>query len=64
MARQAGLGKALEIILSARDFGADEAEQFGPVNKALDPEEIGPYVDALAAPSGPWTFPPALSRVS
>lgn len=48
MARQAGLGKALEIILSARDFGADEAEQFGTVNKALDPEEIGEYVDALA----------------
>lgn len=48
MARQVGLGKALEIILGARDFDADEAEKFGTVNKALDPEEIGAYVDALA----------------
>ena len=48
MARQTGLGRALEIILSARDFDADEAEAMGTINKALDPEEIGPYVDALA----------------
>ncbi len=48
MARQVGLGRALEIILSARDFDADEAEAYGTVNKALDPEEIGPYVDRLA----------------
>ncbi len=48
MARQAGLGRALEIILSARDFDADEAEAYGTINKALDPDELGPYVDALA----------------
>ncbi|MDB1125035.1 enoyl-CoA hydratase/isomerase family protein [Vibrio algarum] len=48
MARQAGLGRALEIILSARDFTADEAEAYGTINKALDPEEIGEYVDTLA----------------
>lgn len=48
MARQTGLGRALEIILSARDFTADEAEVYGTINKALDPDEIGPYVDALA----------------
>ncbi|WP_338517807.1 enoyl-CoA hydratase/isomerase family protein [Alteromonas gracilis] len=48
MARQAGLGRALEIILSARDFDADEAEAYGTINKALEPDEIGPYVDALA----------------
>ncbi|MFW8591336.1 enoyl-CoA hydratase/isomerase family protein [Glaciecola sp. 2405UD65-10] len=48
MARQTGLGKALEIILSARDFDADEAEQLGTINKALDPNEIGEYVDTLA----------------
>ena len=45
MARQTGLGRALEIILSARDFDADEAERMGTINKALDPEEIGEYVD-------------------
>lgn len=48
MARQTGLGRALEIILSARDFSADEAEAYGTINKALEPDEIGPYVDALA----------------
>ena len=48
MARQVGLGRALEIILSARDFDADEAEALGTINKALEPDEIGPYVDALA----------------
>ena len=48
MARQTGLGRALEIILSARDFDADEAEAMGTINKALDPDEIGDYVDTLA----------------
>ncbi len=48
MARQAGLGRALEIILSAQDFGADEAELFGTINRALDPDEITEYVDKLA----------------
>ncbi|TCI01262.1 enoyl-CoA hydratase/isomerase family protein [Corallincola luteus] len=48
MARQVGLGRALEIILSARDFSADEAEAYGTINKALEPDEIGEYVDTLA----------------
>ena len=48
MARQTGLGRALEIILSARDFDADEAEAYGTINKALDANEIGDYVDTLA----------------
>ena len=48
MARQTSLGRALEIILSARDFDADEAEAIGTINKALEPNEIGEYVDTLA----------------
>ncbi len=48
MARQVGLGRALEIILSARDFDANEAEAYGTINKALDADEIGDYVDNLA----------------
>jgi len=48
MARQVGLGRALEIVLSARDFDADEAEAYGTINKALEPDEIGEYVDSLA----------------
>ncbi len=48
MARQTGLGRALEIILSGRDFDADTAEKYGTVNKALEPDAIGPYVQKLA----------------
>ncbi|ONI45720.1 enoyl-CoA hydratase [Candidatus Epulonipiscioides gigas] len=48
MARQVGLGKALEIILSAKDFNADEAYAMGTINKALDPDKIGIYVYELA----------------
>lgn len=52
-----GLGRALEIILSARDFTADEAEAYGTINKAFDAEEIGEYVDRLAKRIA--TFPSA-----
>ncbi|MEM6779407.1 MAG: enoyl-CoA hydratase/isomerase family protein [Planctomycetota bacterium] len=48
MARQVGLGRALEIVLSARDFDADEAEAYGTINKALDSDEIDDYVNTLA----------------
>lgn len=48
MARQVGLGRALEIILGARDFDADQAEAYGTINRALDPDEIGGFVDELA----------------
>ena len=54
MVRQAGLGRALEIILSARDFDADEAQAYGTINKALDPDKIGPYVDELANRIAKW----------
>ena len=55
MARQVGLGRALELILSAEDFDADKAEAYGTINKALDPDEIGPYVEALANRISHWT---------
>ncbi|MEM7413778.1 MAG: enoyl-CoA hydratase/isomerase family protein, partial [Myxococcota bacterium] len=54
MARQTGLGRALEIILGARDFDADQAEAYGTINRALDPDEIGPYVEALAKRIALW----------
>ena len=54
MARQTGLGRALEIVLSAQDYDADQAEAYGTVNRALDPEEIGPFVDALARRIALW----------
>ena len=48
MARQVGLGRALEIVLGAQDFDADQAETYGTINRALDPNEIGEFVDNLA----------------
>ncbi|WP_111707111.1 enoyl-CoA hydratase/isomerase family protein [Lutibacter citreus] len=48
MARQVGLGRALEIILSAKDFDADQAEAYGTINRALDADKIGPFVEDLA----------------
>lgn len=54
MARQVGLGRALEIVLSARDFDADTAEKYGTINRALDPGEIGPYVEELANRIAKW----------
>ncbi len=55
MARQTGLGRALEIILGARDFDADQAEAYGTINKALDAQDIGPFVEALAKRIALWT---------
>ncbi len=54
MARQVGLGRALEIVLGARDFDADQAESYGTVNRALDAEEIGPFVEDLARRIALW----------
>ncbi|MEO1650214.1 MAG: enoyl-CoA hydratase/isomerase family protein [Pseudomonadota bacterium] len=54
MARQVGLGRALEIVLSARDFDADEAERVGTVNRTLAPEDIGPSVETLAKRIALW----------
>lgn len=48
MAQQVGLGRALEIILGAHDFDADRAQEYGTINLALDPDDIGPYVEELA----------------
>lgn len=54
MARQTGLGRALEIILGAHDFDADQAEAYGTINRALDPEQIGPFVEQLANRIALW----------
>jgi enoyl-CoA hydratase/carnithine racemase len=54
MARQVGLGRALEIVLGARDFDADEAERVGTINRALDADEIGPFVEDLANRIALW----------
>ncbi len=54
MARQIGLGRALEIVLGANDWDADQAEAWGTINRALDADEIGPFVEALAKRIALW----------
>jgi enoyl-CoA hydratase/carnithine racemase len=46
--RLMGRSRALEILLGCEDFDADLAERYGFVNRALEPEEIGPFVENLA----------------
>jgi enoyl-CoA hydratase/carnithine racemase len=48
LARQVGRQRALEIMLSADDIGADDAERMGYVNRALPDAELDEYVHALA----------------
>ena len=45
--RLVGRSRALEIVLSADDFGADIAERYGWVNRALDDDDIDSFVDTL-----------------
>ncbi len=46
--RLIGRGRALEVILGCEDFDAATAERYGYVNRALDPDALGPFVDQLA----------------
>ena len=43
-----GRARAAEIIFGGEDFPAVEAARIGWVNRALPPEEIGPFVARLA----------------
>ena len=47
--RLVGRSRALEIILGGADVDADTADRWGLVNRTLPPEEVGSFVDALAA---------------
>ncbi|RJP19687.1 MAG: enoyl-CoA hydratase/isomerase family protein [Candidatus Abyssobacteria bacterium SURF_5] len=46
--RLLGRGRALEVVLGCEDFPADLAERYGYVNRALPPDELGPFVERLA----------------
>jgi enoyl-CoA hydratase/carnithine racemase len=54
--RLLGRSRALEIVLGAEDFPADLAERYGYVNRALPPDELGPFVERLARRIA--SFPP------
>jgi enoyl-CoA hydratase/carnithine racemase len=59
--RLVGRARALEIVLGAMDIDAATAEAWGYVNRALPPDELRPFVDALAARIA--SFPPeAIAR--
>ncbi len=49
LGRLAGRSRALEIVLGCDDFDAVTAERYGWVNRALEPGELWPFVDRLAA---------------
>ena len=46
--RLVGRSRALEIALSGDDFDAETAERYGWINRALDDDQLGPFVDRLA----------------
>jgi enoyl-CoA hydratase/carnithine racemase len=48
LTRLMGRARALEVMLSARDYDADLAERYGWINRALPAEELGEFVRSLA----------------
>jgi enoyl-CoA hydratase/carnithine racemase len=48
LARLLGRGRAMEVILGAADFDAEEAERYGWVNRALPDAELDAFVARLA----------------
>ena len=46
--RVMGRARALEVVLGCEDFPADMAERYGYINRALPPDEIGPFVERMA----------------
>ena len=48
MPRLIGRHRALEVIIGGIDLDAETAEKWGYLNRALEADEIGPYVDMLA----------------
>jgi enoyl-CoA hydratase/carnithine racemase len=48
LGRLLGRGRAMEAILGAADFDADEAERYGWINRALPDAELDAFVAELA----------------
>jgi enoyl-CoA hydratase/carnithine racemase len=48
LTRLMGRGRALEVMLSARDYDAELAERYGWINRALPGKELDDFVSALA----------------
>jgi len=48
LARLMGRARALEVMLSAEDYGAELAATYGWINRALPASELGDFVSSLA----------------
>jgi enoyl-CoA hydratase/carnithine racemase len=48
LTRLMGRSRALEVMLSAKDYDADLAERYGWINRALPADELDGFVSALA----------------
>jgi enoyl-CoA hydratase/carnithine racemase len=48
LARLLGRARALEVMLSAEDYGAELAERYGWINRALPADALGDFVSSLA----------------
>jgi enoyl-CoA hydratase/carnithine racemase len=48
LGRLLGRGRAMEVVLGAGDFDADEAERYGWINRALPDAELDEFVAHLA----------------
>jgi enoyl-CoA hydratase/carnithine racemase len=48
LTRLMGRGRALEVMLSAQDYDADQAERYGWINRALPAAALDDFVKALA----------------
>jgi len=48
LARLMGRARALEVMLSAQDYGAELAERYGWINRALPAKDLGNFVRSLA----------------
>ncbi|MDH5521927.1 MAG: enoyl-CoA hydratase/isomerase family protein [Acidimicrobiia bacterium] len=55
--RLVGRGRAMEIVLGGVDIDAETADRWGWLNRALAPDQLTPFVDALARRIA--GFPPA-----
>ncbi|MFZ5587340.1 MAG: enoyl-CoA hydratase/isomerase family protein [Thermodesulfobacteriota bacterium] len=49
LSRLIGLGRAMELVLTARQFGAEEALAMGLVNRVVEPDELLPAALELAS---------------
>ena len=60
--RLIGRGRAVEVILGAEDLDAETAERWGYLDRIFEADEIGPFVDRLAARIA--SFPPEAVRAA